>query len=172
MTNEIRPATADDLPAILNIYNHAVLHSTATADYEPHTLAMRAQWFAERASAGFPIFVATDTDVQPQIVVGWSAYGPYHNRVGYRFTVENSVYVAPDQRGKGVGKALLAPLVEHAQAHGFHAMIASIDGDNEISMRLHAAFGFEHVARLKQTVYKFDKWLDVVYMQKIFDIQI
>ena len=173
MTLAVRPATPDDLPAILDIYNHAVLHSTATADYEPHTLDMRTKWYAERTAAGFPIFVATEaaavSDAHAEAVVGWSAYGLYHSRVGYRFTVENSVYVAHDQRGRGVGKALLAPLLEHAQAHGFHAMLASIDSENEASLRLHSAYGFEPVARLKQTVFKFDRWLDVIYMQKIFD---
>lgn len=159
----VRPATADDLPGILDIYNHAVAHTTATADYEPHTLEMREAWFAERTGKGFPVFVAVQTETGQ--IVGWSAYGPYHTRIGYRFTVENSVYVHANWRGKGIGKLLLAPLIEHATRHGFHAILASIDGSNEASMRLHAAFGFTQAARLKETVYKFDKWLDVVYMQ-------
>ena len=167
MTIHVRPATEDDLPAILDIYNHAVLHTTASADYEPQTLAVRQQWFAERTGAGFPIFVAVnDSAVEgTDRVVGWSAYGPYHGRIGYRFTVENSIYVAADRQGQGVGKLLLATLIAHARERGFHSIIAGIDGSNEASMRLHAAFGFEHVGRLKEVVYKFDRWLDVVYMQ-------
>ena len=166
MTIAVRPAGRHDLPGILDIYNHAVARSTATADYEPHTLEMRQAWFAERTEKGFPIFVAVHSEQeQPEQIVGWSAYGPYHARIGYRFTVENSVYVHADWRGQGVGKQLLPPLIEHATGHGFHSILASIDGSNEASIRLHAAFGFEQVARLKEVVYKFDQWLDVVYMQ-------
>ena len=159
----VRPASPDDLPAILDIYNHAVAHSTATADYEPHTLEMRQAWFAERIGKGFPIFVAVHTETEQ--VVGWSAYGPYHARFGYRYSVENSVYIHADWRGQGVGKLLLASVISHATERGFHTILAGIDGSNEASMRLHAAFGFEQVARLKEVVYKFDQWLDVVYMQ-------
>ena len=171
MTIQVRPATENDLPAILDIYNHAVAHSTASADYEPHTLAMRRQWFAERTGAGFPIFVAVDENAPDETaaIVGWSAYGPYHGRVGYRFTVENSVYVAADRWGQGIGKLLLAPLVSHAREQGFHSIIASIDGSNEASFRLHAAFGFERVGHFKEAVYKFDRWLDVVYMQLLLE---
>ncbi len=109
MSIAVRPANGHDLPGILEIYNHAVAHSTATADYEPHTLEMRQAWFAERTEKGFPIFVAVHTNSeQPEQIVGWSAYGPYHTRIGYRFTVENSVYVHAEWRGQGVGKLLLA----------------------------------------------------------------
>ena len=160
----VRAATPDDLPAILDIYNHAVLHSTCTADYEPHTLAMRVEWFAQRTEKGFPVFVAEQTDTAQ--IAGWSAYGPYHSRIGYRFTVENSVYVDHERRGQGVGKLLLAPLIEHATANGFHSIIASIDGKNEASIRLHAGFGFERVGHFKEAFTKFGQWLDLVYMQK------
>ncbi len=161
----IRSATEQDLPDILGIYNHAVLHSVATADYEPQTLEARSVWYTERTKAGFPIFVAEERTSGE--VVGWSAYGPYHNRYGYRFTVENSVYVSNDWRGQGIGKLLLPPLVEHATAGGYHSIIASIDGSNTASIRLHAAFGFEEVGRIREIVYKFDRWLDVVYMQRM-----
>lgn len=161
----IRSATVEDLPAILDIYNHAVLNSVATADYEPQTLEARSAWYAERTNGGFPIFVAVEG--KAGAVVGWSAYGPYHNRYGYRFTVENSVYVSHDWRGRGVGKLLLPPLIDHATAGGYRSMIASIDGSNAASIRLHAALGFEEVGRIREIVYKFDRWLDVVYMQRM-----
>jgi phosphinothricin acetyltransferase len=85
--------------------------------------------------------------------------------MGYRFTTENSVYVAADQRGKGIGKLLLAPLIEAARSRGFHTIIAAIDADNEASIRLHARFGFQHVGRFKQVGFKFERWLDVAYME-------
>jgi len=160
----VRLATATDLPGILEIYNDAVLHTTATYDYEPRTLKHRTQWFEERQRDGYPVFVAVDKDER---VVGWSALNPFHARLGYRFTSENSVYVAAPWRGKGLGKLLLAPLIEAAKARGLHAIIAAIDADNQASIRLHAQFGFEKVGHFKQTGFKFGRWLDVVYMERI-----
>ena len=161
---QIRPATRADLPGILEIYNDAVLTTTATYDYEPRTLEHRTQWFEERQRDNYPMFVAVDNAGR---VIGWSALNPFHARMGYRFTSENSVYVAADMRGKGVGKLLLAPLIEGAKARGLHAIIAVIDADNEASIRLHAAFGFEKVGHFKQTGFKFNRWLDVVYMERL-----
>jgi phosphinothricin acetyltransferase len=160
----IRPAVPSDLPGILEIYNDAVLHTTATYDYEPRTLEHRTQWFEERQRDNFAVFVAVDRAGR---VVGWSALNPFHARTGYRFTSENSVYVAADLRGKGIGKLLLAPLIEAARARGLHAIIAAIDAANEASIRLHAGFGFEKVGHFKQTGFKFGRWLDVVYMERV-----
>jgi phosphinothricin acetyltransferase len=161
---QVRPATRADLPGILEIYNDAVLNTTATYDYEPRTLEHRTQWFEDHQRDGYPVFVAVDAGGR---VVGWSALNPFHARMGYRFTAENSVYVAADVRGKGIGKLLLAPLIEGAKARGLHAIIAVIDADNEASIRLHAAFGFEKVGHFKQTGFKFNRWLDVVYMERL-----
>ena len=161
---QIRPATRADLPGILEIYNDAVLNTTATYDYEPRTLEHRTQWFEERQRDSYPIFVAVDDTGR---VTGWSALNPFHARMGYRFTSENSVYVAADMRGKGIGKLLLEPLIDGARTRGLHVIIAVIDADNEASIRLHAAFGFEKVGHFKQTGFKFNRWLDVVYMEKL-----
>jgi phosphinothricin acetyltransferase len=161
---QIRPATLADLPGILEIYNDAVLHTTATYDYEPRTLEHRTQWFEERKRDNFPVFVSVEDGEQ---VTGWSALNPFHARIGYRFTAENSVYVAANRRGQGIGKQLLEPLVHGAKAIGLHAIIAAIDAENEPSIRLHAAFGFEKVGHFKQTGFKFGRWLDVVYMEKL-----
>jgi L-amino acid N-acyltransferase YncA len=160
----VRRAAEEDLPGILEIYNDAVLTTTATYDYEPRSLEHRRQWFLERQRDDYPIFVATDGG---QRVVGWSALNPYHARVGYRFTAENSVYVAAAQRGRGIGRQLLGPLLIAGQERGLRAIIAAIDADNEASIRLHASFAFEKVGHFKQVGYKFDRWLDVVYMEKI-----
>jgi len=161
---QIRPAAHADLPGILEIYNDAVLTTTATYDYEPRTLEHRTQWFEERQRDNYPVFVAVGDAGR---VVGWSALNPFHARIGYRFTSENSVYVAADMRGRGIGKLLLAPLIEGAKARGLHAIIAAIDAENEVSIRLHAAFGFEKVGHFKQTGFKFNRWLDLVYMEKL-----
>ncbi len=164
MTPLIRPATTGDLSGILEIYNEAVLNTTATYDYEPRTLAQRAAWFEERTREGYPVFVAVAGAGR---VVGWSALNPFHARIGYRFTAENSVYVAADRRGQGLGKLLLAPLITGAQAKGLHAIIAAIDAENAASIRLHSTFGFEQVGHFKQTGFKFNRWLDVVYMERL-----
>ena len=158
----IRPALLADLPGILEIYNDAVLNTTATYDYEPRTLQHRLAWFEERAKMNFPVFVAANEQGR---VVGWSALNPYHARAGYRFTSENSVYVAADQRGRGIGKQLLPPLISGAKERGLRAIIAGIDAENEISVRLHASFGFEKVGCFKQVGFKFGRWLDVIYME-------
>ena len=159
---KIRCATHADLPGILEIYNEAVLNTTATYDYEPRTLEHRSAWFEDHVKSNYPVFVAVNDSGS---VVGWSALNRYHDQVGYRFTTENSVYVAANQRGRGIGKLLLAPLIDGARERGLHAILAAIDASNEVSIRLHASFGFERIAYFKQVGFKFGRWLDVVYME-------
>ena len=161
---KVRPAKRQDLPGILEIYNDAVLKTTASYDYEPRTLEHRTTWFEDRTREQYPIFVAENEAKQ---VVGWSALNPFHTRMGYRFTAENSVYVAASERGKGIGKLLLEPLITGAKKRGLHAIIAVIDAENEPSIRLHAHFGFEKVGLFKEVGFKFDRWLNVVYMERI-----
>ena len=159
---KIRPATREDLPGILEIYNDAVLHTTATYDYEPRTLEHRQAWFDDHVKNDYAIFVAENEAGQ---LAGWSALNRYHDRMGYRFTTENSVYVAAEQRGRGIGKLLLAPLIHAARKRGLRAILAAIDAENEASVRLHASFEFQKVGLFKQVGFKFDRWLDVIYME-------
>lgn len=161
---KIRPATREDLPGILEIYNDAVRTTTATYDYEPRTLEHRQAWFDDHVKGDYAVFVAENETGQ---IVGWSALNRYHDRMGYRFTSENSVYVAAAHRGHGIGKLLLAPLIEAARRRGLHAILAVIDAENEASVRLHASFGFQKVGLFKQVGFKFDRWLDVIYMELI-----
>jgi phosphinothricin acetyltransferase len=163
----VRPATHDDLPGILAIYNEAVLNTTATYDYEPRTLEHRTAWFDDHVKHNYPVFVAVDQEGR---VAGWSALNRYHDRKGYQFTSENSVYVAADQRGRGIGRLLMNPLIEAARQQGLHAILAGIDADNQASLRLHASFGFVKVAHLKQVGFKFGRWLDVVYMELMLPV--
>jgi phosphinothricin acetyltransferase len=158
----VRPATRDDLPGILEIYNEAVLNTTASYDYEPRTLEHRFAWFEDHVKNGLPVFVAIN---EAGRVVGWSALNRYRDRKGYQFTAENSVYVAADLRGRGIGKLLMRPLVDAARQRGLHAILAGIDAENEASVRLHASFGFLEVGHLRQVGFKFGRWLDVVYME-------
>ena len=160
----IRPANLEDCPGILEVYNEAVLTTTATYDYEPRTLEHRRDWFLNRQRRGFPVLVAVDASGR---VVGWSALNPYHERIGFRFTVENSVYVMAGSRGRGLGSRLLAPLIPAGEARGFHAIIAAIDADNAVSLRLHERHGFMTVGRFRKVGYKFGRWLDVIYMERL-----
>ena len=159
---KVRPATRDDLPGILEIYNEAVLNTTATYDYEPRTLEHRIAWFEDHAKNNLPVFVAVKDDGR---LAGWSALNRYHDRKGYQFTTENSVYVAAGQRSRGIGRLLMKPLIDAARERGLHAILAGIDAENEASIRLHASLGFVKVAHFKQVGFKFDRWLDVIYME-------
>lgn len=157
----VRPADERDLPAILEIYNDAILNTTATYDTEPETLDQRAAWLAERRARGMPVLVA---EVKGR-VVGFAALTPHSAKPGYRHTAMNSVYVEPAARGQGVGRALLAALVRRAREIGVHVIIASIDAENEASLLLHRELGFRKVAHLHEVGWKFGRWLDVVYLQ-------
>jgi len=157
----VRLAQLKDLPAISEIYNDAVLNTTASYDYEPRDMKHRLAWYELHQKQDLPVFVAENE----KGVVGWSSLSKYHDRMGYRFTVEDSVYIAEPHRGKGIGKALLAPLIQAARQRDLRAIIGAIDADNQASIRLHARFGFEKVGHFKKVGFKFERWLDVVYME-------
>jgi L-amino acid N-acyltransferase YncA len=161
---EVREAQAADLAAIQAIYNDAVIHTTATYDYEPRSMDAQRQWFAAKRAGNFPVLVGLDAGE----VSGFASYGPFRPWAAYLYTVENSIYVAPEKRGRGVGTAILGPLVETARSRGYHAMVAGIDATNAASLKLHAKFGFEQVGHFRQVGWKFDHWLDLVFLERIF----
>lgn len=162
---EIRNAVEADLPAILQIYNDVIVNTTAVYSYQPHTMEMRKAWFDGRVKDGLPVFVAVEGDQ----VVGFSSYGPFRAWPAYKYTVENSVYVAGDQRGKGIGKMLIKPLIETAKKAQIHAVIAGIDASNEASVQLHRSLGFVEVAHFKEVGYKFGRWLDLKFMELVLE---
>ena len=159
----IRDANKDDLSGILGIYNHAIIHTTSVYSEHPHTYEMRVSWYNERISNGFPVFVA-EVDGE---VVGFSTFGHFRVWPCYRYTVEHSVYVHIDHRGKGISKLLLQPLIDRAREMKLHAMIAGIDAENGVSYRLHQSFGFVEVAHFKEVGFKFGRWLDLKFMELI-----
>ncbi|QKJ29532.1 N-acetyltransferase family protein [Mucilaginibacter mali] len=161
----IRHANASDLPAILEIYNHAIIHTTAVYQDDVHTLAMREQWFADKLKLGHPVFVAAEAGK----VTGFSTYGPFRNWPGYRFTVEHSVYVDTGSRGKGVGKMLVQAVINHARDKGMHALIAGIDSSSAGSLHLHQSLGFTEVAHFKQVGFKFGRWLDLKFLELLLN---
>jgi L-amino acid N-acyltransferase YncA len=154
----VRAARRDDMGGVVAIYNDAVLHTTATFDYEARPLAAQQALFDEKAREGLGFFVALGSDGG---VVGFSTYGMFRTRPGWRFACEHSVYVAGTVRRRGVGRRLIAPLVAHARAKGFHTMVGVVDAGNAASMALHHACGFETFGLLREGGFKFDRWLDV-----------
>ena len=160
----IRLATSSDLPSINSIYNHYVIHSTCTYQTDPATAQERQAWF-DAHGAGYPVTVIEEAGE----VVGWGSLSRFHPRSAYRPTVENSVYVRHDRQARGIGKMLLEDLIQRAGTEGYHRIVALISADQEPSVRLHARFGFVAVGNLREVGRKFDRWLDVVYMQKMLE---
>jgi L-amino acid N-acyltransferase YncA len=159
----VRQATWHDLPAMLAIYNHIILHTTAVWQYEPHTLEMRQQWFDIKEALGHPVFVAA-TEGE---IAGFSTFGPFRHWQGYRFTVENSIYVAEQFRGRGISKLLMPPLIDAARKLQIHAMVAGIEATNAASIALHEKFGFVEVAHFKEVGHKFGRWMDLKFLELI-----
>jgi L-amino acid N-acyltransferase YncA len=156
----VRRAGHADLPAILSIYNREVLVSTATYDTVPRTEADHRKWFAIHGPE-HPVLVAETGGA----VIGWASLSPWSDRAAYSRTVEVSVYVDAEHRRKGVGRLLLAALVEAGRSHGHHALLARISADNEVSVRLHAELGFTMVGTMLEVGVKFDQLLDVCIME-------
>jgi Sortase and related acyltransferases len=154
------PATKSDLKIINDIYNHFVLHSTCTYQEQPEPLKGRQNWFAHHGPK-HPITVA----VENNNVVGWGSLSAYHARSAYRRTVENSVYVHHQHHRRGIGSLLLEDLIVRARKAGHRVIIAAIDADQPASIALHSKFNFKNVGHFKQVGFKFDRWLDVVYME-------
>lgn len=163
MDIQIRDYQSTDCPAILDIINDAILHSTALYDYNIRTLAQQEIIFEDKISKGFPIVIAE----QNNVVIGFGYYSEFRFREAYKFTVEHSVYAAKNYIGKGIGKILLSELIARAKKQQLHTMIGVIDSENTKSIAFHEKFGFEEVGFIKESGYKFDRWLHSVFMQLI-----
>lgn len=158
----IRDSLPTDVPAITAIFGHSVLHGNASFELVPPDVAEVSRRRDVLLQAGFPYLVAEDASGR---VVGYSYAGTYRPRPGYRFTVENSIYVAPDCQGQGIGRALLPVLIERCEQAGFRLMIAVIgNSENHASIRLHASCGFRHAGLLPAIGWKHERWLDSVLM--------
>jgi L-amino acid N-acyltransferase YncA len=163
MNLHIRYYTEKDIPSILAIINENILHSTSLYDYEPRTLEKQTALLAEKCNKNFPVIVA---EINGKLA-GFGMYGEFRFRDAYRFTVEHSVYVSADFKGKGVGSELLQTLIQLAKQQGLHTMVGVIDAENLNSIRFHEKFGFEKVGVIKESGFKFGRWLDSVFMQKM-----
>jgi L-amino acid N-acyltransferase len=156
----VRDARRRDLPALLEIYNDAITSLPATFDLEPQTLRQRSKWFAEHGGR-YPLIVAESEGR----VLGYASLSSFRDKPGYSKSVEDSVYVHKDARGKGVGKALMKEILSRAVRLGYHTVIAGIVPPNQASVRLHEGFGFAYVGNFREVGFKFSRWQDVAFYQ-------
>ena len=163
MEINIRSFQENDTQSILEIINYNILNSTALYDYNIRTIATQKAIFKDKLDKGFPIIVA-ETNAK---IVGFGYYSEFRFREAYKFTVEHSVYADVNFIGKGIGKLLLSELISIAKKQNLHTMIGVIDSENMGSIAFHEKFGFEIVGNIKESGYKFDRWLDSIIVQKM-----
>ena len=152
--------------AILDILNHAIVTSTALYDYQPRPLASMRTWFDAKAAGGFPVIGGVD---DAGTLLGFASYGTWRAFPAYKYSVEHSVYVREDQRGKGLARLLMQALIDAARAQGKHVMVGAIDAANAGSIALHQGLGFAHVGTMPQVGFKFGRWLDLAFYQLLLD---
>lgn len=148
--------------AILAIFNHAILHTLSLYEYQPRSLHDIRLWFDFKAKAGFPVLGLVNDQGQ---LLGFASYGPFRPQAAFVHTIEHSIYIRPDQQGKGLGNILLQAIIDEASRQQFHSMVAAIDSTNTASIALHQKFGFQHTGTIYQAAYKFERWLDLVFYQ-------
>lgn len=159
----VRDARRQDVAVILEITNHAILNSTAIYDYDARNLETQLAWFDRRTSDGFPVLVAELNGT----IVGYGSYGMFRERQAYRTTAEHSVYVKDGFAGKGIGGLLLKELIARAKSQKIHTLVGGIDASNRDSIAFHKKHGFTEAGLIKESAYKFDRWLDLLFMQLI-----
>ncbi len=158
---QIRDAVQADFDQITAIYNEVLAHTTAIYNDRPATVEERISWWRSRTAQGFPVLVAADG----ARIAGFASFADFRAWPGYRFTVEGTVHIHSDSRGKGVGTGLLKSILERALALGKHVMIAGVDSENKASLHFLERFGFERAGHLREVGYKFDRFLDLVFLQ-------
>jgi L-amino acid N-acyltransferase YncA len=158
---KIRDAVEGDIERVTTIYNEVLGSSTAIFNDQPVSVGERVQWWRGRVEREFPVLVAVENGA----VVGFASFGEFRSWPGYRFTVEHTVHVDSEFRGRGVGSALVRELIERARAAGKHVMVGGVDAENMASLRFHERMGFERVAHFREVGFKFDRFLDLVMLQ-------
>jgi phosphinothricin acetyltransferase len=162
LSDMLRPAKREDLPAINAIYNHYVLSSTCTYQTIPSTEEDRLKWFDAHGDQ-HPVIVAE----KDGLIVGWGSLSRLHERQAFAYSVEDSVYLHHEWQGRGIGSLILQELLRLAEQIGYHTVLGAISGDQSASIALHEKFGFIQTSKLREVGYKFDRWLDVVWVQKM-----
>lgn len=157
----IREATEKDLMDILEIYNDAILHTTAVYDYQAHSLADRTQWYEKKKQDGYPLLVFE----KEANVVAFATFGPFRAWPAYKYTIEHSVYVHKDHRNKGIALNLMQEIIKIATAREYATLVAGIDAANEHSIKLHEKLGFTFSGTIRKAGFKFGNWLDLAFYQ-------
>ena len=161
----VRPAEESDLSAILEIYNHSIVHTTAVYSYQPLPYAYIENWFRQKQEDGFPVLVA----VNNAQVAGFASFGQFRNWPAYKNTVEHTVHIHPEFRRQGIASQLILRIIDEAKLRNMHTLIGGVDAENLGSIKFHEKLGFQEVAHFRQVGYKFDKWLDLKFFQLILD---
>lgn len=151
---------------ILEILNEAIVNSTALYDYKPRSMQNMEQWFENKEKGSYPVIGLFNDE---GILVGFGSYGTFRAWPAYKYTVEHSLYIHKDFRGKGYGKIILSEIIVQAKKQNFHNLIAGIDSTNLVSIALHKSLGFEFCGAIKQAGYKFSRWLDLEFYQLILE---
>jgi L-amino acid N-acyltransferase YncA len=151
--------------AVLEIFNEAIAHSTALYEYQPRTAQNVRAWFAEKKAGRFPVIGME----QAGALLGFATYGTFRARAAYKYTVEHSVYVHKEHRGRGIGMALMRELIALARQQEYHVLVGGIDVSNAVSVRLHERLGFNHAGTIRQCAFKFGRWLDLGFYQLVLE---
>lgn len=159
---KIADCTFEQAPEVLEIFNDAILHSTALYDYKPRTMSDMEVWFSAKQESGHSVIGLFEEDGS---LSGFASYGVFRAWPAYKYSVEHSVYIHTSQRGRGFGNSLLSELIKVAESNHLHMMIGGIDSTNLASIKLHQRLGFSHCASIKQAGYKFGRWLDLEFYQ-------
>lgn len=152
--------------AILEIFNDAIVTSTALYDYKPRAPESMVAWFATKRANGFPVIGIED---DAGTLLGFASYGTFRAWPAYKYSVEHSIYIHRDHRGRGLGRTLLQAIVDAARQRQVHTLIGGIDAANDASIALHRAMGFEHAGTIRQAGFKFGRWLDLAFYQRILE---
>lgn len=163
---QIIDCTTDHASQILAILNDAILHSTALYDYQPRTMESMTAWFDSKRRGNYPVVGIINDDNQ---LMAFGSYGPFRAWPAYKYTIEHSLYVQKEHRGKGLGKQILAELIKQAERQDYHCLMAGIDASNAASRNLHQTFGFAFCGRMRQVGFKFNQWLDLEFYQLLLN---
>jgi L-amino acid N-acyltransferase len=160
----IKSCNEAQLPEILEIFNDAIINTTSVYDYQPRTMDFMADWYNSKLKANYPIIGLFGSQNE---LLGFGTYGPFRSRPAYKYSVEHSIYVRKDKRGKGYGKIILNEIIKSAIYQDYHVLVGGIDADNKISIKFHEKMGFEYAGTIRHAGYKFGKWLDLSFYQLI-----
>jgi phosphinothricin acetyltransferase len=166
MDYSIKPCDEAQLPEMLEMFNDAIINTTSVYDYIPRTKEFMVDWYNSKLKGGYPLIGLFDIHGN---LLGFGTYGSFRSRPAYKYSIEHSIYVRKDMRGRGYGKVLLKEIIEQAIRDDYHVIVGGIDSDNAISISFHEKMGFEFSGKIKHAGYKFGKWLDLSFYQLILN---